>query len=511
MSINRFGNRSSRVSVLGAVVVVLGFCGLLLPQQPVMRKEVPATQIPEMRAPAANLPRLKAPGTQVYVAKISGENLADGEAELGARHLVLGTVEDQLADPSKVDVILSQNPPPATMVAPGSSVSVQVGVTIVIMPDLKGRPLQEAEKMLAALHLDVGRVTPLKGPGASSPGQVIAFSPPAGSKVQSHHKVEIEITGGSAKVPDLAGKGLFAAQALLTANNLTLGTVIGQPFRIDSSNEVPPRVTVVPNTVSDWSPKGPVPVGAGISLSFPGASTFVNDRVVRSLPASEMVKAVGKVPKREFPSIDRVTSVELLSNLEARTTGRGTMMMMMAHVNLPPILPDGTAATEKFEGWVPYLYNDSAKYCTIGFGHLIDKSPCNGSEPYQNGLTMPAGVNLLQQDMYSAHLTVYKAVTVKLTDGQTAALTDFVFNVGSANFRNSSLLRAINGNQGDDVPAQFRRWVYARGKKWPGLVERREGEITLYYLGMMRTQSMIRRRPELENLPPIDIQQGEGH
>jgi hypothetical protein len=75
------------------------------------------------------------------------------------------------------------------------------------------------------------------------------------------------------------------------------------------------------------------------------------------------------------------------------------------------------------------------------------------------------------------------------------------------------LLKAVNGGQSDEAPAQFRRWVFAGGKKWPGLVQRREGEINLYYDGMMRTYSRtypLNRRPELENLPPIDIQQGEG-
>jgi GH24 family phage-related lysozyme (muramidase) len=221
----------------------------------------------------------------------------------------------------------------------------------------------------------------------------------------------------------------------------------------------------------------------------------------------------GGVPgnRRSYPTIDRLTSLELLSNLEARAAGGN--MEVMAHLNLPPIYPRGVKATEDFEGWVPYLYNDAARYCTIGYGHLIKKAPCNGTEPYQGGLTLAQGIKLLQDDLYSAHATVYRTVTIKLTDGQTAALTDFVFNVGSDNFHNSTLLKLVNASQFNAVPAQFRRWVMAGGKRLPGLVNRRQGEIDLFFDGMSRPTVTMRRLPSEppENLAPIDIQAGEGH
>jgi GH24 family phage-related lysozyme (muramidase) len=146
---------------------------------------------------------------------------------------------------------------------------------------------------------------------------------------------------------------------------------------------------------------------------------------------------------RVYPSVNRLTSIELLEALEKP----GAMTELMLHAPLPPIIPAGLKVTEDSEGWVPHLYNDAARYCTIGYGHLIKKAPCNGTEPYQHGLTLPEGVKLLQGDLYSAHRTVTTAVTITLTDAQTAALTDFVFNVGSANFRNSTLLKVVNARQ----------------------------------------------------------------
>ncbi|MDU2128401.1 MAG: lysozyme [Escherichia coli] len=56
------------------------------------------------------------------------------------------------------------------------------------------------------------------------------------------------------------------------------------------------------------------------------------------------------------------------------------------------------------------------------------------------------------------------------------ALYSFVYNVGAGNFRTSTLLRKIN--QGDIKGAcdQLRRWTYAGGKQWKGLMTRREIE-----------------------------------
>jgi len=38
----------------------------------------------------------------------------------------------------------------------------------------------------------------------------------------------------------------------------------------------------------------------------------------------------------------------------------------------------------------------------------------------------------------------------------------------------------VNHGEYDEAPRQFRRWVYARGIKLPGLVRRREDEIALW-------------------------------
>ena len=60
---------------------------------------------------------------------------------------------------------------------------------------------------------------------------------------------------------------------------------------------------------------------------------------------------------------------------------------------------------------------------------------------------------------------------------QRAALHSFVYNVGAGNFRTSTLLRKIKPG-GDIMGAcdRLRRWAYAGGKQWKGLMTRREIE-----------------------------------
>jgi len=94
-----------------------------------------------------------------------------------------------------------------------------------------------------------------------------------------------------------------------------------------------------------------------------------------------------------------------------------------------------------------------------------------------------------------------------LTDGQYGALCDFVFNVGVGNFRTSTLRKRVNARDFDRVPFEFRRWVYAGGRKLSGLAKRREKEISLFF---EETSVVPRAIPPADvDLSPIDIRAGE--
>jgi len=83
---------------------------------------------------------------------------------------------------------------------------------------------------------------------------------------------------------------------------------------------------------------------------------------------------------------------------------------------------------------------------------------------------------LLWNDLQPVKKTVDSLVKVPLNEYQRASLYSFTYNIGSGAFSKSTLLKKLNA--GDRVGAceELRRWVYAGGMKWRGLMNRRDME-----------------------------------
>lgn len=174
-------------------------------------------------------------------------------------------------------------------------------------------------------------------------------------------------------------------------------------------------------------------------------------------------------------------------------------------VPLRKVYAKGIELTKKWEGWVPKRYNDAVGFCTVGYGHLLKKKRCDGTGnevEFLNGITKERGEELLIRDMAGAQITVQLAAPTGLTDSQFAALVDFTFNVGGANFKNSTLLTVIKQNRLDRVPSQLRRWTRAAGVELQGLRNRREDEIKVFFDG----QPIPRPAPiPGEDLSPLNV------
>lgn len=170
--------------------------------------------------------------------------------------------------------------------------------------------------------------------------------------------------------------------------------------------------------------------------------------------AAGLLASCDQPGQEPFPTTDALTPGIFLDTEERA--------VLPAGVELRPVYQRGIDLTKLSEGFRSRLYNDAAGYCTIAYGHLVKLARCDGSEPAQflRGVTEPEGEQLLVSDMRTAQIAVMVAVQPELSDGQFAALCDFVFNVGSGNFRRSTLLKVINAEEFDKVPFQFRRWVY---------------------------------------------------
>ena len=127
-----------------------------------------------------------------------------------------------------------------------------------------------------------------------------------------------------------------------------------------------------------------------------------------------------------------------------------------------------------FEGLRLTAYEDAAGVLTLGYGHTKGVRRGDKISEYYAKV-------LLKQDIAEFEEEV-KKLGVAQTEGQLDALVSFAFNLGIGNLKSSTLLKTIR--EGGSMPAikqEFKRWVYAGGKKLPGLVKRREWEARRFF------------------------------
>lgn len=133
----------------------------------------------------------------------------------------------------------------------------------------------------------------------------------------------------------------------------------------------------------------------------------------------------------------------------------------------------GIDILKQFEGFRNRAYLDSVGVPTIAWGHT--KGVKLGMECDEE-----QGEKWLKEDIEP--LENYLNTIPELdTQGKFDACVDFCYNLGIGNFKSSTLLKKIKNKASDsEICKQFRRWVYAGGKKLTGLVRRREAECELW-------------------------------
>jgi|TARA_B110000908_G_scaffold153592_1_gene190260 GH24 family phage-related lysozyme (muramidase) len=148
------------------------------------------------------------------------------------------------------------------------------------------------------------------------------------------------------------------------------------------------------------------------------------------------------------------------------------------------ISDDGIELIKRFEGLhkvqpdgLISSYRCAAGVWTIGWGST--KGIRSGMK-----ITVEEAEEKLRDDLKTAESAVKQHVSVPLSQGQYDALVSFIFNLGSGNFRSSSLLKRLNRGLYDDVPEQLLRWNKARvGGKLTvlrGLTRRRAAEAAIF-------------------------------
>lgn len=141
----------------------------------------------------------------------------------------------------------------------------------------------------------------------------------------------------------------------------------------------------------------------------------------------------------------------------------------------------------EMEGCRLAAYRDAAGVPTIGYGHTAGIR-------MGDRISQQQAKALLRQDA-EAVMRQVRALDVARTEAQLEALTSFAFNLGIARLRSSTLLKVIRqGGSKQAIQREFKRWVYAGGRKLSGLVKRREWEANHFFAPSYPTDEEIINR-----------------
>lgn len=135
---------------------------------------------------------------------------------------------------------------------------------------------------------------------------------------------------------------------------------------------------------------------------------------------------------------------------------------------------------KRFEGFKAKPYLCPAGIPTIGYGSTYyadgKKVTLNDSS-----ISQEAANALLMSELQHTYLTgVLRNCPVLATDERKCnAIVDFCYNLGVGRLQTSTLKRKINAQDWDGAKEQLMLWTKGGGKVLPGLLKRRQAEVTL--------------------------------
>lgn len=134
------------------------------------------------------------------------------------------------------------------------------------------------------------------------------------------------------------------------------------------------------------------------------------------------------------------------------------------------MLITGPNGNDGLEGRIHKPYKDVVGVVTVCDGHA-GKDIIWGK--YYSDAECDA---LLKKDLTIVASQVDPLIKRPLPVATTGAIYSFVYNVGVGNFKSSTMLRKINAGNKFGACDELKKWVYAGGQKWKGLINRREIE-----------------------------------
>jgi len=139
--------------------------------------------------------------SSISVPDVRQMSLEEAQSIIESSGLKLERVVEVTHDTIPAGYIVSQNPPPESKVAKGSTVSLLVSrgrteaeePTLITVPDVVGLRLEEAKRLLAQSNLTVGNVEEVVVEGRDE-GVVISQSPSSGEEAEPGEKINLQVT-----------------------------------------------------------------------------------------------------------------------------------------------------------------------------------------------------------------------------------------------------------------------------------------------------------------------------
>ncbi len=183
-------------------------------------------------------PKIEKEHFTVKVPDVRFLTISEADTRLKSVGLNYNVVEEQESETVPTGKIISQFPLPKTKVKKGEEISIIVskGIPMVVVPEIKLKLLQEAQKLIHNAGLVVGNVTEVET-DEFPVGVVIDSNPKEKQQVNKGSVVDLTISKPKPRpqpkkivvrkvtVPNIIGKSLVEAKKILESRGLILGEV----------------------------------------------------------------------------------------------------------------------------------------------------------------------------------------------------------------------------------------------------------------------------------------------
>ncbi|MGW6707674.1 Stk1 family PASTA domain-containing Ser/Thr kinase [Streptomyces sp. NPDC054956] len=259
-------------------------------------------------------------GQFTKVPNLLGKSEADARARLSEAGLGVKRVDRKFSESFAKGTVMNTDPPGGKSIRGNGAVTLTIsrGPEVVVVPDLKGKPLEAAKAELASAGLGTGAITQAFSQDVAQ-GSVISTDPPGGQKRPLDTEVRLLVSKGRpVPVPGVGGKPVDQARSVLEDLGL--------------------KVAVAPEQVNSPSPAGTVAnqsVAAGSQAAAGDTVTLTVSKGPRQIPvpdvtgqdvdpARKALEALGFKVKLDRPFLSFSNTIDSQSVPAGQTAAEGS-------------------------------------------------------------------------------------------------------------------------------------------------------------------------------------------